>query len=99
MSDSESFLGRSDVKAALDDLVAHRFQLTEEGQTDAELPDAMDYFHEQGIEVPDGVTVRLLRTIHESDVDVLAPVCNGDFARPINCRWIGKRWVCDWVCP
>ena len=37
MSDSESFLGRSDVKAALDDLVAHRFQLTEEGQTDAEL--------------------------------------------------------------
>ena len=89
MSDSEASLDRPEVKVVLDDLVAHWFKLTEEGQTDVELPMQWTTFM-QGIEVPDRVTVTLLRTVHESEVGVLAPTLNGDFARPINCRWIGR---------
>ena len=99
MSDHDNFLDRADVKSALDELVAQRMVLTEGGVGDAELPNAVDHLREQGIDVPQGANVRILRTIHDGEARALAPMCNGERARPVNCRWIGKHYVCDWVCP
>lgn len=99
MSDGESFLNRPEVKSALDDLVAQRLKLTADGRGDEELPDAIDYLRAQGIALPTGTGIRLLRTMQESDVKPLGPMCNGERARPVNCQWIGKHYVCEWVCP
>jgi hypothetical protein len=98
--ENEAFLSRPDVKRALDDLVDRRLGMTEEGHDDAQLPEPAGFLREQGIEIPDGTKLRLVRTVHESDVQPLSPLCDdGQRATPVNCRWIGKHFVCDWVCP
>jgi hypothetical protein len=94
-----SFIERSDVRSALDDVVERRLQMTEEGRDDSELPSAEDHLRHQGIEIPEGSSPRLIRTQHESEMEPLAPMCNGVHAIPVNCRWIHKHYVCDWVCP
>ena len=99
MSDHEEFLERPEVKRALEALVARRLQMTEAGSEDAELPDAHAFLLEEGLEVPAGANVRLKRTVHDSDViKPLGPYCGDQQCRPVNCHWIGKQFVCEWVC-
>jgi hypothetical protein len=93
------FLARPDVKRELDELVRLRMELTKQGRDEAELPGAAGHLRDRGIEIPDGADVRLLRTVHDSDVQPLAPMCNGVHAVPVNCEWIGGRYVCEWACP
>jgi hypothetical protein len=99
VSEHLSFLERPDVKVALDELVAFRMTLTEEGTAEAELPNARAHLRDRGIDVPEGSSVRIVRSVHETNIHPEAPMCNGDRARPVNCHWIGRQWVCDWVCP
>lgn len=99
MSDGESFLDQPEVKSALSDLAAERLEYTAEGRDHEQLPGAAEYLRGQGIMLPAGGAVRLLRTVHENDVKPLSPMCNGERARPVNCRWIGKDYVCEWACP
>ena len=99
MSEHSKFLERPEVRSALDDLVNDRMRLTEQGRADADLPAADEHLRARGISIPEGSTVRILRTVHETEEDQLSPMCNGERARPMHCRWIDKNWVCDWVCP
>jgi hypothetical protein len=96
---SDAFVARSDVAAALRELVETRLDMTERGRGDDELPAAVDFLEQRGIELPQDTEVRLVRTSHENEERALAPLCpNGERARPVNCRLIRGRWVCDWIC-
>jgi hypothetical protein len=96
---SDAFTSRSDVAAALQELVESRLDMTEQGRGDDELLAADDFLAQRGIELPHDTEVRLVRMSHESEEQALAPLCpNGERAQPVDCRLIRGRWVCDWIC-
>lgn len=99
MSARESFFQRSDVQAALEELSARRLRLSAEGHLEEDLPNARDHLVEQGIQIPEDSEIRLIRTVHETDVQPQGPYCGDVQCRPVNCHRVGKHWVCEWSCP
>jgi hypothetical protein len=92
----EEFLARDDVKGALREIAD-----ADDGP-EGDRGDVAGRLRERGVDVPAGATLTMIRTVEESDVEPMGPLCpDGSRARPVNCRPnpTGGYPICDWICP
>jgi hypothetical protein len=99
MGETEEFLQRADVAAALKEHAGVCFEQIE-GEEEPSIPDLAEFLRDKGIEPPPSATLRVSHTVHEADVQPQGPICeDGTRAIPTDCQWVKGSMHCVWVCP